>query len=82
MDKYVDTGALLQVLVVSVIGGAGLVAMFAVGLVGTSYASAGTEGQTSSPSRRAAGLSLAAISFILVAAGVVLGIYAMLKKPA
>jgi hypothetical protein len=78
MDKYVDGAALLQVLIASVLGGAGLVAMFAVGLVGTSIA--GTEGQTTT--RRAAGLSLAAISFIIVAAGVVLGIYAMLNKPA
>jgi hypothetical protein len=81
MDKYVDTNALLQVLVASILGGAGLVAVFALGLVGTSYASAGTTGQTSA-TRRVAGLSLAAISFLIVAAGVVLGIYAMLKKPA
>jgi len=81
MDKYVDTNALLQVLVASILGGAGLVAVFALGLVGTSYASTGTNGQTS-PTRRAAGLSLAAIAFLIVAAGVVLGIYAMLKKPA
>ena len=38
MDKYVDGGALLQVLIASILGGAGLVAMFAVGLVGTSIA--------------------------------------------
>jgi hypothetical protein len=81
MDKYVDTGALLQVLIVSVLGGAGLVAVFAVGLVGTSYASAGTTGEPSR-GRRTAGLSLAAVSFAVVAAGVVLGIYAMLNKPA
>jgi hypothetical protein len=78
MDKYVDTGALLQVLVASILGGAGLVAVFAFGLVGTSLA--GQEGQTAS--RRAAGLSLAAGSFLIVVAGVVLGIYAMLHKPA
>jgi hypothetical protein len=79
MDKYVDGSALLQVLVASILCGSGLVAVFAAGLVGTSIAS--TDGQTS-PSRRAAGLSLAAVSFIIVAAGIVLGIYAMLKKPA
>jgi hypothetical protein len=79
MDKYVDTGALLQVLVASILGGAGLVAVFAVGLVGTSFA--GTSGQTTT-GRRVAGLSLAGFSFLVVAAGVVLGIYAMLHKPA
>lgn len=80
MDKYVDTGALLQVLVASLLGGAGLVAVFAVGLVGTSFAGP-SSGQTTT-GRRLAGLSLAAISFLIVAAGVVTGIYAMLHKPA
>ena len=78
MDKYVDSHALLQVLVASLLGGAGLAATFAMGLVGTSIA--GTEGE--SASRRAAGLSLATVSFAVVAAGVLLGIYAMLNKPA
>jgi hypothetical protein len=44
MDKYVDTGALLQVLVAGILGGAGLVAVFAIGLVGTSVA--GRSGHT------------------------------------
>jgi hypothetical protein len=79
MDTYVDTGALLQVLVASILGGAGLVAVFAIGLVGTSFA--GTSGQTTT-GRRVAGLSLAAICFLIIAAGVVTGIYAMLHKPA
>jgi hypothetical protein len=79
MDKYVDTGALLQVLFASILGGAGLVAVFAVGLVGTTFA--GSSGQTTT-GRRVTGLGLAAISFLIVAAGVVLGIYAMLRKPA
>jgi hypothetical protein len=79
MDKYVDGGALLQVLVASILGGAGLVAVFAVGLLGTSFA--GAPGETTT-GRRVAGLSLAAISFLVVAAGVVTGIYAMLHKPA
>jgi hypothetical protein len=79
MDKYVDTSALLQVLVASLLGGAGLVAVFAVGLVGTSMA--GQHG-TTSPGRRAAGFSLATVSFLVVIGGVVLGIYAMLNKPA
>jgi hypothetical protein len=78
MDTYVDFSALLQVLVASLLGGAGLVAIFAVGLVGTS--AAGTDGQ--SAPRRVAGLSLAAAAFLLVALGVVVGIYTMIHKPA
>jgi hypothetical protein len=81
MDKYVDSGALLQVLVASILGGAGLVAVFALGLVGTSLAGAGTSEHTA-PALRIAGMSLAAVSFLIVVAGVVLGIYAMLHKPA
>jgi hypothetical protein len=77
MDKYVDGAALLKVLIASLLGGAGLVAVFAVGLVGTSMAG----GPQQTGGRRVAGLSLAAVSFLIVAAGVVLGIYAMLKKP-
>jgi hypothetical protein len=79
MDKYVDTGALLQVFVASVLGGVGLVTIFAVGLVGTSAAG---NARKSAPGRRVAGLSLAAVSFALVACGVVLGIYATPNKPA
>jgi hypothetical protein len=81
MDKYVDSAALLQVLVASILGGAGLVAIYALGLVGTSLAGTGTSEHTA-PARRIAGLSLAAVSFLIVVAGVVLGIYAMLNKPA
>jgi hypothetical protein len=80
MDKYVDTGALLQVILASVLGGAGLVAVFSLGLVGTSFA--GPSSGRATAGRRVAGLSLAAVSFLIVAAGVVLGIYAMLHKPA
>jgi len=80
MDKYVDTSALLQVLVASVLGGAGLVALFAVGLVGTSIAGGGAS-TPASPGRRMAGLGLAAVAFLVVVAGVVLGIVAMLNKP-
>jgi hypothetical protein len=79
MDKYVDTGALLQVFVASVLGGVGLVTIFAVGLVGTSAAG---NAEQSTPRRRVAGLGVAALSFALVACGVALGIYAMLNKPA
>jgi hypothetical protein len=74
----VDGGALLEGLVASILGGAGRVAMFAVGLVGTSIA--GTDGQAAT--LRAAGLSLAAVSRIIVAGGVMLGIYATLNQPA
>jgi hypothetical protein len=81
MDKYVDGPALLQVLIASLLGGAGLVAVYALGLVGLSLAGADGDGHAR-PGRRGAGLSLAALSFLVVAVGVVLGVYAMLHKPA
>jgi hypothetical protein len=78
MDKYVDVGALLQVLVTSLLGGAGLVAVFSLGVVGTSMAE---EAGETTGGRRFAGLALASVSFLVVALGVVLGVYAMLSKP-
>ena len=69
MDKYIDGAALGQVLLASVIGGVGLVALFALGLRGLS--SAQENGQTS-------GYLVAGGSFAIVLAGIGLGLYVIL----
>jgi hypothetical protein len=69
MDKYIDASALGQVLLASIIGGVGLVALFALGLRG--LAAAQDDGQTS-------GYVVAGGSFAIVLAGIGLGIYALL----
>jgi hypothetical protein len=71
MDKYVDVSALGQVLLASLIGGVGLVVLFAVGLRG--LASAQEDG-------RSAGYAVAGGSFAVVLAGIGLGLYAILAS--
>jgi len=69
MDKYIDASALGQVLLASVIGGVGLVALFALGLRGLSVAQ---------EDGRSSGYVVAGGSFAIVLAGIVLGLYAIL----
>ena len=69
MDKYIDASALGQVLLASVIGGVGLVALFALGLRGLSVAQ---------EDGRSSGYLVAGGSFAIVLAGIVLGLYAIL----
>lgn len=76
MNDYLDLDALWKVLAAAVIGGAGLVAIFSVGLVGLASARSSSGGGTGRP----LGWVVAAVSFLTVAAGVVLGISVMLDK--
>jgi hypothetical protein len=69
MDKYIDAAALGQVLLASVVGGVGLVALFALGLRGLSAAQ--EHGRNS-------GYVVASGSFAIVLAGIALGLYALL----
>ena len=69
MSDYVDVHALSEVLLAAALGGIGLVVLFALGLRGVSIAEEGNTG---------AGAGLAVVSFALVAAGVVFGIYTLL----
>jgi hypothetical protein len=69
MDKYIDFSALGQVLLASIIGGVGLVALFGLGIRG--LAAAEDDGVKS-------GYVVAGGSFFVVLAGIVLGLYAIL----
>jgi hypothetical protein len=69
MDKYVDASALGQVLLASIIGGVGLVVLFAIGLRGLSSAQEGG---------RPVGYVIAGGSFAIVLVGIALGLYALL----
>jgi hypothetical protein len=69
MDKYIDASALGQVLLASIIGGIGLVALFALGLRGLSAAQ---------EDGRSAGYAVAGGSFLVVLVGISLGLYAIL----
>jgi hypothetical protein len=69
MDKYIDPSALGQVLLASMLGGVGLVALFALGLRGLSTAQ--QDGHTT-------GYIVAGGSFAIVFTGIGLGLYALL----
>lgn len=87
MDKYIDVSALWQVVVASLVVGAGLPALFALGLRGTFQAEGRLEATDPSadgdgaaalpavaPRRRTLGVATAVVCFGLVAAAVVAGI--------
>ncbi|SEG95828.1 hypothetical protein SAMN05444920_109174 [Nonomuraea solani] len=67
MSDILDLDALWKVLVAAVVAGAGLAAVFSLALVGLS-------------SGRAAGRAGAGLCFLVVACGIVLGLYVMLAK--
>jgi hypothetical protein len=67
MNSYIDLDALWKVLVASLLAGAGLAAVFSLSLVGLS-------------SGRPVGRAGAALCLLVVAAGIVLGLYVMLAK--
>jgi hypothetical protein len=73
MDSYVDVAALSKVLVVSLLFGAGIPALFAVGvraLAPAADGADGTPGARPGPARRAVGV----LCFAVVVAAVVLGV--------
>ena len=69
MGDYFDAAALGQVLLVSLVGGVGLVALYAFGL--RSLAAGREEG-------RRGGTLLSIVCFAVVVAGIALGLYTML----
>lgn len=72
--------SLFKVLLASLLGGAGLVAVFALGLVGVSAYVGAIDGGASPGRRQPAGLAVAVACFAVVVAGVGYGIYVMLAS--
>ena len=77
MSDYVDLPALGQVLLASLLAGAGLVAVFSLGLVGLSrhVGQVGSPDGTPRRSGSPAGLALAVACFAVVVGGVLLGLW-------
>lgn len=84
--SLLDVGSLTKVLIASLLAGAGLVAIFALGIAGVSAFVGQPAGPPASSEpgpvapRRLLGLILAIICFTAVLAGVVYGLYVMLNK--
>jgi hypothetical protein len=69
VSEYVDFHALFGVLLAGLIGGVGLVALFAVGIRAVDWSVSG---------KGVVGYAVAATCFLLVAAGIVVGVVALL----
>lgn len=83
MSRWVDLSALGQGLLVSVLAGAGLVAVFSLGLVGLSRYEGEVVGDGDVAVARkgdVTGLVLAVVCFAVVLVGVVVGVWSMLDK--
>ncbi|GLX98255.1 hypothetical protein [Herbidospora sp. NBRC 101105] len=65
--SWIDADALWRVMVASLVGGVGIAALFSVGLIGLS-------------SGRTVGRVAGGVCFVIVIAGVLLGVYVMLDK--
>ncbi|WP_182874878.1 hypothetical protein [Microbispora sp. H10670] len=82
MSQYIDFAVLWKVLLAGLLGGAGLVAVYALGLAalaaGRVYDAPDRGSGTSAA--RAAGTVVAVACFGLVLAGALLGLYVMLTK--
>jgi hypothetical protein len=82
VSSYIDIGALVKILLIALVAGAGLTAVFSFGIEGLSrggYASEPEEG-ASSTARNPAALVLAVVCFLVVLAGIGYGISVALTK--
>ncbi|MEV4244539.1 hypothetical protein AB0J63_14120 [Streptosporangium canum] len=75
MNDSIDLAALVKIMATGLVGGAGLVALYALGLAGLSAAAGGTR----PGHRRLLGWFLAGTCFLIVVMGVGLGLYALFE---
>jgi hypothetical protein len=79
-DPIIDWSAIGKIVIVALIGGAGVVVVFGFLLLGLKYAGVGDSTSTHSEGSKAVGYAVTAICAILVVGVVVLGVYAMTQK--
>jgi hypothetical protein len=76
VSQYIDVGALVKILLIALVAGAGLTAVFSVGVAGLSRGGFGTAAERRNP----AALVLAGVCFLVVLAGIGYGISVALTK--
>jgi hypothetical protein len=82
ISTYIDIGALVKILLIALVAGAGLTAIFSIGVEALSrggYAGEAEEGHSASE-RTQAGLVVAVACFLIVLAGIGYGISVALTK--
>ena len=81
-SAIINWSAILKIVIAALIGGCGVVVVYGFLLLGLKYATTAGSSGTPGEGSKVIGYALAAICAILVVGVVVLGIYAMVKKPA
>jgi hypothetical protein len=80
ISQYIDVGALVKILLIALVAGAGLTAVFSIGVAGLSRGGYGTAAGRSGADRNPAALVVAGICFLVVLAGIGYGISVALTK--
>jgi hypothetical protein len=80
VSQYIDVGALVKILLIALVAGAGLTAVFSVGVAGLSRGGFGTAAEREGVGRNPAALVLAGVCFLVVLAGIGYGISVALTK--
>ena len=77
----VDWNAMWKIFLVALAAGAGVVVMFGFVLLGLKIADRSGPAEPAAPDRELGGLTLAVVCALICAGVVVIGVYAMTKKP-
>jgi len=81
VSSYIDVGALVKILLIALVAGAGLTAVFALGVEGLSRGGYAAEPEEGAPATRRPGeLGVAVVCFLVVLAGIGYGISVALTK--
>jgi hypothetical protein len=80
VSQYIDVGALLKILLIGLVAGAGLTAVFSIGVAGLSRGGFGTAAGRGEAGRNPAALIVAVVCFLVVLAGIGYGISVALTK--
>jgi hypothetical protein len=81
VSSYIDVGALVKILLIGLVAGAGLTAAFSLGVEGLSRGGYAGEAEEGAPAaRNPAALVLAVVCFMVVASGIGYGISVALTK--
>jgi hypothetical protein len=80
VSAYIDVGALVKILLIALVAGAGLTAVFSLGVAALSRGGFGTAAESEGPARNPAALAVAGVCFLVVLAGIGYGISVALTK--
>jgi hypothetical protein len=80
VSQYIDVGTLGKILLIALVAGAGLTAVFSLGVAGLSRGGYGNGAESGGTGRNRAALVLAVACFLVVAAGVGYGVSVTLTK--